>query len=109
MADYIGQRARFEVPLFDSTSYSDIIKFMARGWESKSVESQMDAVEERRASGDKAELSEDQKKIKRERAVLVLARANLLQQMEASTNERYRETIQRTLQDLDEKIAALGK
>ncbi len=82
---------------------------MARGWESKSVESQMDAVEERRASGDKAELSEDQKKIKRERAVLVLARANLLQQMEASTNERYRETIQRTLQDLDEKIAALGK
>ncbi len=82
---------------------------MARGWESKSVESQMDAAEERRASGDKAELSEDQKKIKRERAVLVLARANLLQQMEASTNERYRETIQRTLQDLDEKIAALGK
>jgi len=82
---------------------------MARGWESKSVESQMDAVEERRASGDKAELSEDQKKIKRERAVLVLARANLLQQMEASTSERYREAIQRTLKDLDEKIAGLGK
>ena len=69
----------------------------------------MDAVEERRASGDKAELSEDQKKIKRERAVLVLARANLLQQMEASTSERYREAIQRTLKDLDEKIAGLGK
>ena len=81
---------------------------MARGWESKSVESQMDAVEERRASGDKAGLSEDQKRTKRERAVLVLARANLLQQMEASTSERYRETIQRTLKDLDEKIAALG-
>src|SRR5258708_13799189 len=78
---------------------------MARGWESKSVESQMDVVEERRTSGDKSTLSEEQKKIKREREVLILARANLLQQMEASTNERYRKTIQRTLQDWHGRFA----
>ena len=82
---------------------------MARGWESKSVESQMDAAEERRTSGDKSTLSEEQKKIKREREILILARANLLQQMEASTSERYREAIQRTLKDLEEKIAAMGE
>lgn len=82
---------------------------MARGWESKSVESQMDAAEERGKSGDNNALSEEQKKAKRERALLVLARANLLQQMEASENERYRETVQRTLKDLDEKIARMGK
>lgn len=82
---------------------------MARGWESKSVESQMDAAEERGKSGDNNALSEEQKKAKRERALLVLARANLLQQMEASGNERYRETVQRTLKDLDEKIARMGK
>lgn len=93
----------------DYISYCDIIRHMARGWESKSVESQMDAVAERRPSGDRAELSEEQKKIRREREVLILARANLLQRMTASTNERYRETIQRTLRDLEGKIAALGK
>jgi hypothetical protein len=81
---------------------------MARGWESKSVESQMDAADERRTAGDKNTLSEEQKRIKREREVLLLARANLLQQMEAATSERYRETIQRTLRDLEDKIAAMG-
>jgi hypothetical protein len=81
---------------------------MARGWESKSVESQMDAAEERRSSGDKSVMSEEQKRIKRQRDVLILARANLLQQMEAATNERYRETIQRTLRDLEEKIVGMG-
>jgi hypothetical protein len=81
---------------------------MARGWESKSVESQMDAAEERRAAGDKSALSDGQKKITREREVLLLARANLRQQMEGSDNERFRETARRTLKDLEEKIAALG-
>lgn len=81
---------------------------MARGWESKSVESQMDAAHERPGPGGKEALTAEQKKHRREREVLILARANLMRQMESSTNERYRETLQRTLKDLDAKIAGIG-
>jgi len=77
---------------------------MSKGWESKSVESQMDAAEERRAAGPKVELTSGQKKKKQEREGLLLARANLLHQLEAATNERYRQTLQRALDDLERKL-----
>ena len=80
---------------------------MARGWESKSVESQMDAAKERRGPGEKEAFTAEQQKIRREREVLALARVNLLRQLETSTNERYRETLQTTLKDLEEKISKL--
>jgi hypothetical protein len=77
---------------------------MSKGWESKSVESQMESAEERRAAVPKAELTEEQKKKKREREGLLLARANLLRQLEAATNERYRQTLQSAIREIDGKI-----
>ncbi|MBZ5524941.1 MAG: hypothetical protein LAP21_22140 [Acidobacteriia bacterium] len=80
---------------------------MAKGWESKSVESQMDAAQERREPGKKDELTEEQKKKNREREGLRLARRNLLSQLEASTNERYQQTLQAALDDLERRIEGL--
>ena len=79
---------------------------MARGWESKSVESQMDAAEQEPA-GPKPPLSEEQKSVKREREILLLARANLVQQIEATSNERHAAALRQALDDLDKKIATL--
>jgi len=79
---------------------------MARGWESKSVEAQMDAAEQGPGSPNSA-LSEEQKSVKREREVLLLARANLVHQIEATSNDRHIAALRQALNDLDNRIAKL--
>ena len=77
---------------------------MARGWESKSVESQIDQAAENQSTNSKAPLNDGEKKARREREILLLARARVMQQLEASTNERYRESRREALRELDEKL-----
>lgn len=77
---------------------------MARGWESKSVESQIDQAAENQSTNSKGPLNDGEKKARREREILLLARARVLQQLEASTNERYSESRREALRELDEKL-----
>jgi hypothetical protein len=80
---------------------------MARGWESKAVESQMESAQtEAKSSNHKPTV--EQKMARRERDGLLLARSRVMQQLESSTNERYRQSLQQALSELDEKIAKLG-
>jgi len=81
---------------------------MARGWESKSVESQVDQAAETKPENSKATLNDSEKKAKREREILLLARARVLQQMEASSSERYKESRRQALKELDEKLSKNG-
>jgi hypothetical protein len=67
----------------------------------------MDAAQERREPVQKNELTEEQKKRKRERDGLLLARTNLLSQIEAATSERYRQSLQTALSDLERRIERL--
>jgi hypothetical protein len=76
---------------------------MARGWESKSVESQMEQAGTAPTNG-KARLTDGEKHAKRERENLILARARVLQQLENSSNERYKELLRQELGELDKKI-----
>jgi hypothetical protein len=80
---------------------------MARGWESKSVEEQMENAKNGSASGSKGTLTDDEKKARRERDNLKLSRAYIVHQIEASTNERYTKSLQQALSELDEKLAKL--
>ena len=79
---------------------------MARGWESKSVESQQDLVRDEHKSQNQA-LSEEAKKAQREREGLLLSRTRVLKQIEASGNERYTKVLREALKELDQKIAML--
>lgn len=81
---------------------------MARGWESKSVESQMEDAGEKQSTNSKATANDLEKKAQREREVLLLARARVLQQIAASPSERYTESRQQALKELDERLAKLG-
>ena len=81
---------------------------MARGWESKSVESQMENAKDGAAQGSKPELTDGEKKARHERDNLKLSRAYIVHQIEASTNERYTKSLQQALSELDEKLATLG-
>ena len=80
---------------------------MARGWESKSVESQMESAKEQTSEGGRRELRNDEKETQRVRQGLLLSRTYVLRQIEASSNERYRETLRQALSEIEQKLAKL--
>jgi hypothetical protein len=80
---------------------------MARGWESKEIESQIQAAEERKiaraAMTDPAEAER-----KRQRESLQLQRKRILHDIEQARHPRHRETLEAALEHLDRKLAELG-
>lgn len=80
---------------------------MARGWESKSVESQMDSAKEEQPQNSKGQLTAAQRQAQRERQGLIMTRSRVLQQIESSSNEVYIRSLRQALTELDEKIAKI--
>ena len=81
---------------------------MARGWESKSVESQQESSQTGTAGPSRHNNNKDGDDGARERQGLLLSRAYVLHQIESSSNERYTASLRKALADLDEKLARLG-
>jgi len=80
---------------------------MARGWESKSVEAQMEESRAAKPAARKAALTPEELQRQRKKADLMLSRNRVTQQLQASSNERYSELLRRTLEELDAQIADL--
>ncbi len=80
---------------------------MARGWESKSVESQMESAKELTSGAGRRELTSKEKETQRLRQGLLLSRTYVLRQIEASSSQRYKESLQRALSEIDQKLAKL--
>ena len=80
---------------------------MARGWESKEVESQIEAARERPSGNVQPRRSPQQLARERERDGLQLSRTRVLSDMANAANPRYREQLQRSLDFLDAKLASL--
>jgi hypothetical protein len=81
---------------------------MARGWESKSVESQIDAAQSSRPAGPERHLTPEQAAREREAGVLRLARSRVLQQLQSTTNPRYARLLEDELRSIDAKLAKTG-
>lgn len=82
---------------------------MARGWESKAVESQIEEASARASGQPAPHLNADQLRAERERDSLELSRTRVMQDLASAANPKYRELLKRSLLYLDEKIAALPK
>jgi molecular chaperone GrpE (heat shock protein) len=82
---------------------------MARGWESKEIESQMEAAEARASQSRQPQLSAEKLRLQRERESLELSRTRVLQDLAAAKNPKYRELLERSLRYLDEKLAGLNE
>ena len=80
---------------------------MARGWESKSVEAQIEESFSESSHNRPPASAEETQSINK-KADLMLSRKHVLRQLECSTAERYSALLRLTLADLDAKIAALG-
>jgi hypothetical protein len=81
---------------------------MARGWESKDVEAQMEEREEsRRQQADAKLLDSQTANRKRERESLELSRVRVLRDLETAQNPNYRKILQRSLDHLNGKLSLL--
>ena len=78
---------------------------MARGWESKSVESQQAEPE---LTQGKRQLTADQAERARKRESLELSRSRITRELETARSAVHRTALQNALKFLDEEIAKLG-
>jgi hypothetical protein len=80
---------------------------MARGWESKSVEGQIESFESDRFTEVKKRVSSAQVELLRKKSSLQLARSRILQNLETVQSPRYREILNAALADLEAKLLKL--
>ena len=81
---------------------------MARGWESKSVEAQIDMAEERRAKTTANKLSCEALDALRKRESLNSSRTRVAREMESAQNPRYKAVLTTALADLDAQLSNLS-
>jgi hypothetical protein len=81
---------------------------MARGWDSKDIESQMEDAREARRDPAPQPSREELQRL-RELESFQLQRSRILGDLQSSANPKYREILERSLAFLDEKIAMLEK
>jgi hypothetical protein len=80
---------------------------MARGWESKAVEGQVQEFESKESRAKKLQLTREQLEIRRKIEILLLSRARVEKVLQSSENARYREQLNSALKDLDAQLAKL--
>ncbi len=81
---------------------------MARGWESKSVEAQIEESAPDFSANQDQNISPDERQALIRKNDLLLSRKRVVQQLEGSTSERYSEFLRRSLAALEAQIAALS-
>jgi hypothetical protein len=80
---------------------------VARGWESKSVQEQIEAARLRHGEAS-AELTPEQAANAKKRDALLLHRTRVLHDLENCREERYRKTLAEGLAYLEAELTALG-
>ncbi|MGH9570725.1 MAG: hypothetical protein ACRD4F_13850 [Candidatus Angelobacter sp.] len=81
---------------------------MARGWESKSIESQIESSGQAKSENQPSPSgSPVEKQRRRQREELLLSRAYLLQRIANSGNERYTESLRNALAEIESKLGNL--
>jgi len=82
-------------------------RVMARGWESKSVEAQIESAAGKQSADREPELTPEQIQLLRDRENLELSRTRVTRELAASTNPRYQQILRKALADLDAKLKLL--
>lgn len=79
---------------------------MARGWESKSIESQQE--DARSTAEPKHRLTPQERDLESRKQALQLARSRTLQQIHSTQNSRYKNLLEEALKGLEEQLANLA-
>jgi hypothetical protein len=81
---------------------------MARGWESKSVEAQIDMAETQRAVPQRIKLTPKTLEVLRKKEVILLSRTRVVRELEAAQNPRYKVVLNKALADLDAQLSTFA-
>jgi hypothetical protein len=81
---------------------------MAKGWESKAVESQVEDSQTEDRGKRKGQLTPAQSDAHRRKEILLLCRTRVQRDLQASSNPRYTEQLNRALADIEAQLAELG-
>jgi hypothetical protein len=80
---------------------------MARGWESKSVEAQIDMAEDRRAVQAGGVQTTETLELIRKKENILLSRTRVVHDLESAQNPRYKAVLYKALADLDAQLSSL--
>ena len=80
---------------------------MARGWESKDVESQVESNQSVKAPVSKTQKTPEQLQQERERQGIELSRKRIMSDLENATNPNHRKSLEAALAHLDQKLSEL--
>jgi hypothetical protein len=86
-------------------AYNEI---MARGWESKSVEAQVEDSDSGPSLNPDQIITPEERQATFRRNDLLLSRRRVLQQLEGSSSDRYSDLLRRALAGLDAQLANLS-
>ena len=80
---------------------------MARGWESKDVESQVESSQSPKGTDGSRRKSAEQVQREQERKGLQLSRTRVMHDLESATNPNHRKSLEAALAHLEKKLSAL--
>ena len=80
---------------------------MARGWESKSVEAQIDMAEVFRATVAEKQLTSAALEAIRKKESLLLSRTRVVRELENAQNPRYKAVLEKALAELDAQLSTV--
>jgi hypothetical protein len=81
---------------------------MARGWESKSVEAQIDMAEDRSATAQAKVLSQETLNLLRKKESILMSRTRVVRDLQNAQNPRYKAVLNKALADLDAQLTTLA-
>jgi len=81
---------------------------MARGWESKSVEAQIDEAESHRSAALKKIASREELEVLRKRETILLSRTRVVRELNNAQNPRYKEVLNKALADLEAQLSTFA-
>jgi hypothetical protein len=81
---------------------------MARGWESKSVEAQIDTAEAHRAEKKNNAPSVQSLEVIRKKETILLSRIRVIRELDNAQNPRYKAVLAKALADLDAQLTSIA-
>jgi hypothetical protein len=81
---------------------------MARGWESKSVEAQIDEAENHRSANPENAPPPEMLELIRKRETIVLSRTRVVRELQGAQNPRYKAVLSKALADLEAQLSTFA-
>jgi hypothetical protein len=98
-------KALAALPFGDCSEYNEV---MARGWESKSVEAQIDMAEPHRTFQQENAPSSESLELIRKKETILLSRTRVVRDLDNAQNPRYKAVLTKALADLDAKLSTFA-